>query len=97
MVLLIDTTDPESAHLVLVLNNKKKFAHKFQVERNLSERLVPEIQKCRKKLLIFRYRKNCRHHRPGAVFQNSHGSRHSECLGLWVRYSSGRGEACRKK
>jgi len=58
MILFIDTTDPESAHLVLVLNNKKKFEHKFQVERNLSERLVPEIQKFLEKLRQRRIRPN---------------------------------------
>ncbi len=44
MKLLIDTTNPEFASLTLS-GGEKPIAHIFKTDRNLSEKLIPEIQK----------------------------------------------------
>jgi tRNA A37 threonylcarbamoyladenosine modification protein TsaB len=44
MKLLIDTTDPEKVTLTLT-SDHKTIIHVFQTDRNLSEKLIPEIEK----------------------------------------------------
>ena len=44
MILSIDASDPEIVRLTLI-NGKKNLAHIFHCERNISEQLIPEIQK----------------------------------------------------